>query len=357
MEAECTDALWELGYRSTAFLRHGRVAMIAQRGPDQRLVVVGSDGGQLRLGLPYTSFKPYLAELGGKVATITASGDQQQQVVLLDPNGRQAPQVVRGDSTSVPAVSLPEVVTAHTSDGPITVLLYRPQTFHSSGKRPLIIRAHPGPTHHSELRLEADVQYFTARGFAVADVDYRGSTGYGREFRSVLNRRWGVLDVDDCIAAAETLVKTDVVDADAVVISGSSDGGYTALKAVSRPDTPFALAVARSAIVDPDTWTRTAPRFQRAHAATLTHGSAGVDQDAICRPVLLIHGLTDHVAPSEDTEVLAAALQKRKLLTGYLALPDAGHYVSGAEVRRAALEAELNAYELQLTSSAPGSRT
>ena len=357
VEAECTDALWELGYRSTAFLPDDRIVMIAHRGPDQHLVLV-EPGGQVRtLPSPYTSFKPFLAEFDGRVAVIAASATQHQQVVLIDPDGNMAPQVVRGDPTPVPDSSSPEVVTADSSHGPVTVLLYRPLRPHASGKRPLIVRAHPGPTHHSEPRLEDDVQYFTSQGFAVADVDYRGSTGYGRDFRTVLNGRWGILDVDDCFVAAEALVKADVADPEAVFISGSSAGGYTALRAVSRSDTPFVLAVARSAIVDPGTWTHTAPRFQRAHAATLSHGSASVDSTAVCRPVLLIHGLADHVAPAEDTQVLAATLEERGVLAGYLAVPGAGHYLSGADVERVTLEAELDAYEAVLKPPRQALRT
>ncbi|MEV0647504.1 prolyl oligopeptidase family serine peptidase [Phytomonospora sp. NPDC050363] len=356
MGAECTDALWELGYRSVAHLASGRIALLARNGPDQHLVVREPDASIRTLPLPYTSFKPYLVELNGTLALIAATSQEKQQIILVEVESDNPPMIIRGDPSSAADVSLPEILTIDSSGQSVTLLLYRPSGEHGSGRRPLIVRAHPGPTHQAETRLDPEIQYFTRRGFAVADVDYHGSTGYGRAFRTSLNGQWGELDVADCISAADALIKSDVADPETVFVSGSSAGGYTALRAVARRDTPFALAVARSAIVDPRTWTLTAPRFQRAHAATLSHDSANVDPAAICRPVLLIHGLADHVAPAEDTRSLATALNERGLLSGYLPLPGVGHYLSGTNVERAALEAELAAYERVLTSQQQADR-
>jgi dipeptidyl aminopeptidase/acylaminoacyl peptidase len=127
-----------------------------------------------------------------------------------------------------------------------------------------------------------------------------------------------------------------------VFISGASAGGYTALHAVSA-EGPFALAVARSAIVDPQRWTTTAPRFQRPHAAILASPGAAVQAEQVRRPVLLVHGVRDEVAPIGDVTALADWLRERGLLVGMLTLEDAGHYVSGAALA-AALDAEIDAY-------------
>jgi dipeptidyl aminopeptidase/acylaminoacyl peptidase len=203
----------------------------------------------------------------------------------------------------------------------------------------------------SELRLDGEVEFFTSRGFAVADVDYRGSTGYGRRFRTALNGRWGVADVEDCVAVARSLVAAGRARADAVFISGASAGGYTALRAVSRRDTPFALAVARSAIVSPNRWTVTAPRFQRAHAATLAHAAADVEPDRVCRPVVLIHGHDDPVAPVTDVADLAANLDERRLLRAFMDLPGVSHSLSTPAASIAALHCELAAYEEHLNTA------
>jgi dipeptidyl aminopeptidase/acylaminoacyl peptidase len=130
---------------------------------------------------------------------------------------------------------------------------------------------------------------------------------------------------------------------EAVFISGASAGGFTALRAVCE-DGPFCLAVARSAIVDPQRWTTTAPRFQRPHAAILAHDGARVVPERVRRPVLLIHGDRDDVAPIGDVTQLAAGLRERKLLVGMLTLDGVGHYLSAPAALAAALDAELDAY-------------
>ena len=358
MEAECGDALWESGYASYTGLPDGRIALIAQNGPVHRIVLVASpgrrpvasgagSGTELRSGL--TSVKPFLAATTDGLAVIGGAPDRGAHVALLSTDATTPTRIVRDAAARRPPSSEPELVSIDSDGEPITVV-FRPGV--AAAASPLIVRAHPGPTHHSKLRLDGEAEFFTSRGFAVADVDYRGSTGYGRRFRTALNGRWGELDVEDCIAAARALVAAGRARADAVFISGASAGGYTALRAVSREDTPFALAVARSAIVAPTRWTRTAPRFQRAHAATLAHAAADVNPARVCRPVVLIHGRDDAIAPVVDVDGLAATLDERGLLLEYLQLPDVGHSLPSTALA-AALSSEIAAYEAYL-SRMPG---
>lgn len=342
MEAECGAALWEPGYASYTFLASGVIAVITQNGPVHRLVLVRPDGTVAELPTPYRSIKPFLAAASDRVAVIGGAPDRPQEVALVPTDGSEI-EVVRGGRRPEPArISVPEILTVPSADETIIVVLY--PAAGSVDAAPLIVRPHAGPTYNSELRLDWEVQFFTSRGFAVADVDYRGSTGYGRRFRKALDGRWGEVDVEDCFAAATELIQSGRARADAVFISGASAGGYTALRAVSRADTPFALAVARSAIVNPNRWMVTAPRFQRAHAAVLAHDAADVDPDQVVRPVVLIHGRNDPVAPIDDVDELAVTLHQRDRLVQFLALADVGHHLSSPEALRAALTAELGAY-------------
>jgi dipeptidyl aminopeptidase/acylaminoacyl peptidase len=114
---------------------------------------------------------------------------------------------------------------------------------------PVIVRAHPGPTSNAPLRLDQWVQFFVGQGFAVLDVDYRGSTGYGRAYRNALRGQWGLLDVSDCVDAVQAGGQDGSVDLARVVISGTSAGGYTALRAATNT-TRFRAATVRSTIVD-----------------------------------------------------------------------------------------------------------
>ncbi|MDQ7911148.1 prolyl oligopeptidase family serine peptidase [Phytohabitans sp. ZYX-F-186] len=343
MEAECAAAPWESGYANYVLLPGGRIGMTVQRGPRHGLVVV-EPGGEVRpIDVPYTFIKPFLAAVGDRIALICASPTRSQEIALVATDGSNEVEVIRRAASKQRPVAVPEVIRIG-SGGEVTVLFYPPAG--GSGPAPLIVRAHSGPTYGMDYRLDWEVQFFTARGFGVADVDYHGSTGYGREFRTALDGRWGTVDVEDCRNTALHLLATGRARADAVFICGASAGGYTALRAV-REDGPFALAVARSAIVDPNRWTTTAPRFQRPHATILTHDDAKIVPQQIRRPVLLIHGDRDEIAPIEDAVELASALASGRLLR----LDGVGHYLSGAALA-AALDAELGAYMKVLSDCA-----
>jgi len=354
MEAECATAPWESGYANYVALPYGRIGMIVQRGPEHRLVVVERDRRNTSIELPYTSIKPFLAAAGDRIALVGASPTRAQEIALVATDGSGRVAVIRQGHGEAIAVSVPEVMRVRSGDAEVTALFYPPV----GGARPapLIVRPHAGPTYHSDLRLDGEVQFFTSRGFAVVDVDYRGSTGYGRAFRKALDGHWGRFDVEDCRNVAVHLLATGRALPGAVFISGASAGGYTALRTVCE-DGPFCLAVARSAIVDPQRWTTTAPRFQRPHAAVLAHDGARVLPGRVRRPVLLIHGDRDEVAPIGDVTGLATALDERKLLAGMLTLEGVGHYVSAPAVLAVALEAELDAYRAVLREadlSVPG---
>jgi dipeptidyl aminopeptidase/acylaminoacyl peptidase len=343
--AECAPAPWELGYASYTFLPGGRIAMAVQSGPLYRLLMVDPDGQTTEIDTPYTFIKPCLASVGERVAVVGASPTTPQQIALVSTTHPAEPQIVASSELPQPGddITVPEVATI----AGITALVYWPT---SSRPVPLIVRAHAGPTYSSELRWDGEAQYFTSRGYAVADVDYHGSTGYGRAFRKALDGNWGILDVNDCITVARHLIASGRVRLDAVFISGASAGGYTALRAVSTVNTPFVLAVARSAIVSPRRWTSTAPRFQRPHAAILANHHSDVTGEQITRPVLLIHGEKDTVAPIDDAARLAADLQQRHLLIDRIFLPGVGHYLSKPAALAHALRAEVAAYAAVLTA-------
>ncbi|WP_239121080.1 S9 family peptidase [Catellatospora chokoriensis] len=352
MQAECAPAPWELGYSTYAFLPQGRLAVITQVGPESRLALVAGDGTWHDLPTPYTSLKPYLAAADDRLSVIGSAPAISQQIALVPTSGTDQIEVVRHsneDPQAVSCVSVPEEISVPSGGADVTVIFYPAQGIGPRRPTPVIVRAHAGPTYQAEIRLDWEVQFFTSRGFAVADVDYRGSTGYGRTYRKALDGRWGELDVIDCQNAARHLIHTGCAMPTAIFITGASAGGYTALKAVCTPDTPFALAVARSAIINPGDWITTAPRFQRPHAAILSHPNADVTPDEVCRPVAMIHGGADTVAPAADAVDLAASLKSRGLLANLVVLPDVGHYLRSPQAIKAALDAELAAYRTVLT--------
>jgi dipeptidyl aminopeptidase/acylaminoacyl peptidase len=197
----------------------------------------------------------------------------------------------------------------------------------------------------------------------VVDVNYVGSTGYGRAYRERLTGQWGVLDVADSMDAARFLVEAGEVDERRLVISGESAGGFTALCAVASEEL-FAVGTSRFGIADLETFRQQAPKFQ-AHeldrlvgpypeaAATYRARSPLHTVDRIARPVLLVHGLEDTVVPPSQAQVMAEALARRGVRHVLLAFPGEGHGFRHPESIRRALEAELSFY-VEALGLAPG---
>ncbi|MGH8901632.1 MAG: S9 family peptidase [Egibacteraceae bacterium] len=362
VEAELGVAQWEFDYSTYAFLDDGRIACLLQRGCRHELVLIEPGSGRTeRLRLPFTSIKPYLRGDGRRLALIGSSPTQAPTAAVLDVgSGRLRELSGAARSVAVHVIATPSRVQFRTDDGHLAEALYyrpaNPDVAAPNGERPpLIVRAHPGPTANATARLDLHVQFFTSRGFAVADVDYGGSTGYGRPYRERLVGQWGVIDADDCAAAARHLAAAGEVDGARIAICGASAGGYTALRAAIRHPI-FAAVVSWFGIVDLEAWQRQTHKFQ-AHqlhrlvgpwpeaadeyrARSPLHGS-----DRLSCPVLLLQGLEDHVVPPAQTTALVAALQQGGIPHRYLAFDGEGHGVRKPDNLRRALEAELALYQ------------
>ncbi len=357
MARDCAAEPWELGYASYDFLPDGRVVIAAQQGPRHRLAVVEPDGGAVRqVPLPYTSIKPYLAASGSKVALVGASATAAPQVALVDLAGGEVEVLARAEGSDFDAATLSVAMEVRVPTGgsrEVVALVYPPTGAGADWRAPVIVRAHPGPTASALLRLDWQTQFFTSRGFAVVDVDYTGSTGYGRAFRQALYGRWGIDDVVDCRSVADHLLAAAHAIPGQIFIRGASAGGHTALHAVAT-DGPFAAATAVSAIVDPDRWAAAVPRFQRAHAARLRGGAGPVRAGDIRRPVLLIHGTADEIVADNDIRELAAELADRGAPHELLLLNGVGHYVASSSQAARALESELAFYRAMINAVVAG---
>ena len=354
--ADLGTAQWEFGYSTYAFLDNDRIALLAYQGGSTQLIIWDPRRPEVRaIELPYTSIKSSLAAHDTRVAMIGSAPDRMPAVIVVDIASGKSRELTAttGLTPGWPAPN-PELVPILARDGGrVHATLYRPRSEKFPVPVPVMVRAHPGPTSNAPLRLDPWVQFFLSHGFAVLDVDYRGSTGYGRAYRNALRGHWGVLDVSDCVDAVQALGQDGTVDLARVVISGTSAGGYTALRAATTT-TQFRATTVRSAIVDPAAWRTAAPKFQSHHADLLLGPiSTWRDRSLLCPgiiahcPILAFHGGLDTITPLRHVREFVAAVGERVSLVVY---PDEGHGLSRPTNIEHAIYAELAHYRAALDS-------
>ena len=180
---------------------------------------------------------------------------------------------------------------------------------------PLIVTSHGGPTANASRVLDLRAQFWTTRGFGVVDVDYRGSTGYGRSYRGALEGRWGLADVEDCAAAAQWLADGGRVSPDRMVIRGGSSSGLTAMAALARHKT-FVAAVVLFGVADLTSLTTTTHKFESRYVGRLVPEAELVARSplqlvgSINVPVMFVHGLDDKVVPPDQSRRMVSALRQ-----------------------------------------------
>ena len=263
VEAECGEPQWEFGYSTYAFLDARQVVVLCRdRGEDKLLLVDVHTGRAEQLPTEATSIKAYLAAGDGHVAYIAGTPSQLPAVLIRSVgSGDERPASQLQSPLPTGAVPRPERHWVPSDRGlPVPIWLHLPSEPPDSPP-PLLVRPHPGPTSQTRPRLDPEVQFFTSRGFAVADVDYRGSTGYGRVYRQALSHLWGIADAEDCITVARWLADRGRADPARTVISGASAGGFTALRALILSDV-FVAASCVSGIVDLLEFRRRTHKFQ-----------------------------------------------------------------------------------------------
>ena len=224
----------------------------------------------------------------------------------------------------------------------------------SDEKPPLIVISHGGPTSAADSSLDLRKQFWTSRGFAVLDVNYGGSSGFGTEYRRRLNDNWGVVDVDDCINGAKSLVEQGLADADRLVIRGSSAGGFTTLLALTTRDT-FSAGASYYGISELEALLRDTHKFESRYLDGLIGRFPEYEEryrerspinhiDGLSAPMIVLQGLDDEIVPPNQAELMVNALRNKGLPVAYLTFEGEQHgFRQAANIRRA-LEAELYFY-------------
>ncbi|RBM20841.1 LpqB family beta-propeller domain-containing protein [Streptomyces sp. PT12] len=364
-DEEFADALWRVGTRWFAPLDDGRVAVLHGVGA-RRLGVLDPATGELADAAgPWAEWSGPLAVRGSRVAAIAGGPDRGREIVCLDTVTGRCRAVAEEHEHAVDPAYYPEPV-ARTVTGPggreVHAYVYPPRhpefTGPDGAAPPLVVRAHGGPTGRAAMLLDLEIAHLTSRGFAVADVNYGGSTGYGRAYRERLAGQWGVVDVEDCAAVARALVEESAADPDRIAISGGSAGGWTAAASLASPATAglYACAALTYPVIDLATWDENGTHdFEaryldgligpRDEAADLyRERSPAARADLISVPFVLLQGLDDPICPPAQAEALLAAVVGRGVPHAYLTFPGEGHGFRRAETIRRAIEAELGLY-------------
>jgi dipeptidyl aminopeptidase/acylaminoacyl peptidase len=222
------------------------------------------------------------------------------------------------------------------------------------GPPPLIVRGHGGPTGAASPAFSLAIQYWTSRGFAVLDVNYRGSTGWGRPYREALYGQWGVADVEDVVKGAEAMVARGLADPSRLAIRGGSAGGYTVLAALAFHDT-FTAGCSLYGIGDLEALATDTHKFESRYLDQLIGPyperrdlyrarSPIHHTESLAAPVIFFQGLDDKVVPPNQAEAMVAALQAKNVPVAYIPFEGEGHGFRKAENIRRALDGELSFY-------------
>ena len=353
---------WVFGAPRYAFLSDDRVAcIVSSRGLDRLAILHSYDGKLTTLNLPYSSYGELKSDGIGQLYFIGASPSIPPRIVTMDVASLRSQVLKTSLSVELDAadISTPEPIEFPTTNGRTAFALFYPPASKGfigpASQRPLLlVMIHGGPTSSTGSGMKLGVQYWTSRGFAVADVNYGGSTGYGREYRERLNGQWGIVDVEDCIHAARYLANRGDVDPKRMGIRGGSAGGFTTLSALVFHQV-FAAGASHYGVADLTALATDTHKFESRYldrligpypdAADIYRERSPIHfADRLSCPVILFQGTEDKVVPPNQAETFVDALRSRHLPYAYVLFPGEGHGFRQAPNIQRAAEAELYFY-------------
>ncbi|MFF1628018.1 prolyl oligopeptidase family serine peptidase [Streptomyces sp. NPDC058272] len=373
-EEEFGGSLWRIGYRWFAPLESGLVAVVHGRGATALGILDPETGEVVDAAGPWTEFAPTLAAHGSRVVGVGASPRSAYEVVELDARTGRARVIGAAHDDPVDPAYYPEPQ-IRTFTGPagreIHAHIYPPHhpdhVARGDELPPYVVWVHGGPTGRSPLVLDLEIAYFTSRGIGVAEVNYGGSTGHGREYRNRLREQWGVVDVEDCAAVALALAAEGTADRRRLAIRGGSAGGWTTAASLTSTDV-YACGTILYPILDLVGWgSGETHDFESQYLETLVGPSAEVPgryversptehADRITAPFLLLQGLDDAICPPVQCERFLARLAEegRRVPHAYIAFEGEGHGFRRAETMVRVLESELSLYAQVFRLNPPG---
>ncbi len=367
LDAEFARPQWRLATPTYGFQSAGRIICTYTQGGfwyAGSIAIKSEDGpGSFTpIPIPYSEMgRGEIAIDSGKAVLVAGSPVEPYSLIKLNLSTGNAEVLRRSTSVVVDTniLSVPQSIEFPTEKGLSAHAFYYPPKNEAymaplGESPPLLVKSHGGPTGATGASLDLAIQYWTSRGFAVMDVNYGGSTGYGREYRQRLNGQWGIVDLDDCVNAARYLVERGLADGDRLAIDGGSAGGFTTLAVLTFRDV-FHAGASYYGVSDLEALAKETHKFESRYLDSLIgpyperrdlylerspiHHTGGLS----C-PLILFQGLEDKIVPPDQAESMYQAVKAKGLATAYLPFEGEQHgFRQAANIKRA-LDAELYFY-------------
>ncbi len=368
VEAEIGGPHWVFRQNFFAFLSDGRIVAALVRDGIRTAVVI--ENGRVA-PLPIGQVQDCPQPLGQDLAYVATPPDAPPSLRILSRLSECNPTVVRSTTPAVVpsgSISRGEPITFPTEGGEAHAFWYPPRNEDyaaaSAELPPLVVLSHGGPTSMTTNGFSLGVQWWTTRGFGVVDVNYGGSTGYGRDYRRRLDGKWGVVDVADCIAAARYLAERGLVDPARIAIRGGSAGGFTTLAALTSSNV-FKAGASLYGVADLILLAKETHKFESRYldrlVGPLPDSRALYDArspihrlDRLACPIIFFQGLDDKTVPPSQAETMVAAMRARRLPVAHYPFEGEGHGFRKAETLRRVLELELDFYGRVFGFTPPG---
>ena len=361
LDAEFGRPQWVFGMSTYTFVSASQIVCAYGKNGTWHLAELDTESQKrTEIPTPYTEISDVRAT-AGQVVFLGGSATEPASVVHLDLTSHQLTTLCRSSTLSADSgyLSVPQAVEFPTEHGLKAHGLFYPPRNHdydapADERPPLVVKSHGGPTAAATTTFNASIQYWTSRGIAVLDVNYGGSSGYGRVYRDRLKGQWGVVDVDDCVNGARFFVERGLVDGKRLAITGGSAGGYTTLCALTFRDV-FKAGASHYGIGDLEALAHDTHKFESRYEESLV-GPYPAQRDLyrarspihfterLSCPVIFFQGLEDKIVPPNQAEMMVAALKAKGLPVAYVPFAGEQHGFRRAENIKRALDAELYFY-------------
>lgn len=360
-ESDFGFPLWNFGMQTYDFADASTIVCAYSDEGTYRLATIDTTSGAMKtFDLPYTDIQSVKAANGK--AYFRGSGPQDPAAIVELDLASGKTTVLKGSvelDIDPGYLSQPETIKFPTGGGKEAYAFFYPPknkdySAPSGELPPLIVKSHGGPTAAATTALSLGIQYWTSRGFAVVDVNYGGSTGFGRDYRSRLYSSWGLVDTEDCVNAAKYLVERRSVDGNKLAIAGGSAGGYTTLCALTFHNT-FKAGASHYGVSDLEALATDTHKFESRYLDRLVGPyplASDVYQqrspiqhvDKLNCPLIFLQGLEDKVVPPNQSEMMVNALRKKGVPVAYVTFEGEQHGFRKAENIKRALDSELYFY-------------